>query len=65
MSYCQSCADLLAANREYEEANERLKAQQERLADALRYARRFLNSKDHDTAFVDAALAEVGEQETP
>lgn len=28
-------------------------------AEALKYARRFLNSKDHDVAYVDAALAKL------
>lgn len=33
----------------------------QRLAEALRYARRFLNNKDHDIEFIDAALAAAKE----
>lgn len=34
----------------------RLRADRDRLLKALRYARRFLNTRDHDTAFVDSAI---------
>jgi len=36
---------------------ETARAESDALAEALAYARRFLNSEDHDTAFVDKALA--------
>lgn len=38
--------------------------ERDQLRAALKYARRFLNHDDHDTAYVDAVLANT-EKETP
>lgn len=38
-----------------------LEGARDRLAEALRYARRFLREADHDTAYVDAALASINQ----
>ena len=47
-----------AANIEQDRAAFRqLTEQRAALLEALRYARRFLNADDHDTAYVDAAIA--------
>lgn len=45
---------------EFEQAQQRIRQlteQRAALLEVLRYARRFLNADDHDTAYVDAAIA--------
>jgi hypothetical protein len=53
------CADLVFPNGGFNGPDARLIAAAPTLLDALKYARRFLKPVEHDTAFVDAAIAKA------
>ena len=59
----QAAIDAFKADKAAARAQRRLTEVAPELLEALKYARRFLNSDDHDTAYVDAAIAKAtGEQ---